>query len=603
MSTQEELLKRIHDLESEVKYLNDQIKRQPYGLTWLDVPEAFEAESKNKIPILEEVPELAICHDDGKPTHILIEGDNYHALKCLNYTHKGKVDVIYIDPPYNTGKDGFTYKDERFLKEYPDGEKIPVNHPLRHSAWLSFMYKRLIMAKELLNDNGLIFISIGDDEVGNLKLLCERVFGEQQYIETYVWNSIARPDNSSPILRRNAEFILCCAKDYTKITEFNGVISETSGMPSLTKAKEALKEINFPACCVKTTLKDGIYKAGVKENGKNPKWELLNDVTVKDGLIQEELSLKGHSYWSTAKKIKEELDAGTEIWIKSESFVPYYKKKKDSVNRPAKILPIEYVREGIYANTELNKEIFHSKVFSNPKPTTLISFLVNFLKKRDCVILDFFAGSGTTLDAVMKLNDRDGGKRECLLVQAKEPTFEIVDGKEVALSKGSDNAFEMGFRYISDIAYERNKRVMNGYTDSKGNMVAGLGNSLKYYRTAFIGKHQAQEATDEDRIILSQKAGCLLALAEDTLEETMKNDFFQIYTDSRKQYTAIYFQENYSHYGEFLHEVERLDRSVVVYIFSFGTAEEFLPDYEGMKNVELKAIPQPILDIYKSLNR
>lgn len=108
MPTQEELLNRIRDLEREVKQLNSQIKRQKYGLTWLDVPEAFDTESENKIPILEEVPELAIHHDDGKPTHILIEGDNYHALTCLNYTHKGKIDVIYIDPPYNTGSDGFT---------------------------------------------------------------------------------------------------------------------------------------------------------------------------------------------------------------------------------------------------------------------------------------------------------------------------------------------------------------------------------------------------------------------------------------------------------------------------------------------------------------
>lgn len=603
MSTQEELISRIHDLEREVKRLNGQIKRQKYGLTWLDVPEAFEKESENKIPVLEEVPELAIRHDDGKPTHILIEGDNYHALTCLNYTHKGKVDVIYIDPPYNTGKDGFTYKDSRFLEEYPDGEKLPLNHPLRHSAWLSFMNKRLEMAKFLLSDEGLMFISIGDDELANLKLLCDKIFGEQHYIETYVWNSIARPDNSSPILRRNAEFVLCCAKNFNKITEFNGVVSETSGMPSLTKSKESLKKIVFPAHCVKTTLKDGLYRAGIKDNGKNPKWELLNDVTVKDGLIQEELRLKGHSYWSTPKKIKEELAAGTEIWIKSESFVPYYKKEKESVNRPTKILPAEYVKEGIYANTELNKEIFHTKVFSNPKPTTLIAFLINFLKKKDSVVLDFFGGSGTTLDAVMKLNESDGGRRKCILVQAKEPTFEVVDGDEVSLSKGGDKAFKTGYRYISEITYERNKRVMNGYTDSKGNAVAGLGNSLKYYRTSFVGKHQPRNASDEDRIILSQKAGCLLALAEDTLDEMTKNDYYQVYTDGKGRYTAIYFQEDYSHYEEFLNEVERLNGHVSVYIFSFGTAEEFLSDFEMMTDVELKAIPQPILDIYESINK
>ena len=119
--TSEEYERQISALKAEVtelkKKLTSDIKRKPYGLTWLDVPEAFEEKSENSIPILEEVKDKAIKNDDGKPTHILIEGDNYHALTCLNYTHKGKIDVIYIDPPYNTGSDGFTYKDKRFLKE------------------------------------------------------------------------------------------------------------------------------------------------------------------------------------------------------------------------------------------------------------------------------------------------------------------------------------------------------------------------------------------------------------------------------------------------------------------------------------------------------
>ena len=110
--THEELAIKVRELQKEVERLNAQLKEKRFGLTWIDVPEAFEKESENSIPVLEEVPELAIHNDDGKPTHILIEGDNYHALTCLNYTHRGKIDVIYIDPPYNTGSDGFSYKDK-----------------------------------------------------------------------------------------------------------------------------------------------------------------------------------------------------------------------------------------------------------------------------------------------------------------------------------------------------------------------------------------------------------------------------------------------------------------------------------------------------------
>ena len=145
MATEKELYERIHELEKQISFLNQQVKEVKFGLNWIDVPEAFDKESENKIPILEEVPELAISNNDGKPTHILIEGDNYHALTCLNYTHRGKVDVIYIDPPYNTGSDGFTYKDKRFLDKYPDGTKLPINHPLRHSSWLSFMSNNTLL--------------------------------------------------------------------------------------------------------------------------------------------------------------------------------------------------------------------------------------------------------------------------------------------------------------------------------------------------------------------------------------------------------------------------------------------------------------------------
>ena len=208
----EELLRRIRDLEQEVAEWKAQVSKQRYGLVWLEVPESFDKESRNRIPILEEDVELGFSLNDNQPTHILIEGDNYHSLTCLNYTHKNRVDVIYIDPPYNTGKDGFTYRDSRFLDERPNGEAIKGNHPMRHSTWLSFIAKRLRLAEQLLSDTGVIFISIDDNEQANLKLLCDNIFGEQNFIETYIWNSTLRPDNSSPLLRRNAEFILCYGK-------------------------------------------------------------------------------------------------------------------------------------------------------------------------------------------------------------------------------------------------------------------------------------------------------------------------------------------------------------------------------------------------------
>lgn len=179
----EQLENEIIRLKKKIeKYETIELKQNRFGLVWLDVPEAFEDDVENKLPILEDVPKLAIKNDDGKPTHLLIEGDNYHALTCLNYTHKGKVDVIYIDPPYNTESDGFKYKDKRILKEYPDGTEVPTDHPLRHSYWLSFMKKCLELAKDILKDDGVIFISIDDNEFAQLKLLSDEIFNEKNLI-------------------------------------------------------------------------------------------------------------------------------------------------------------------------------------------------------------------------------------------------------------------------------------------------------------------------------------------------------------------------------------------------------------------------------------
>ena len=591
---EQEYLQRIHELEKQVSRLQTELKKNSetqYGLRWMDVPEAFEAEAENAIPTLEEVPDKAISNDDGKPTHILIEGDNFHALTCLNYTHKGTIDVIYIDPPYNTGKDGFVYKDKRVLDKFPDGTTVPTDHPLRHSYWLSFMHKRLELAKNLLSNNGLIFISIGDDEFFNLKLLCDHVFGEKNYIETYIWNSTTRPDNSSPIYRRNAEFILCCAKTKNNIQYFNGVISKTSGMPSLTKLKETIKTLTFDAGVVKTTLADGIYKAGLKENGRNPKWELVEDVQVKDGIIVTKLVVKGHSYWATEKKIQEELASGTEIWIKSESFVPYYKKIKEAINRPTKILPLEIVKDGLYANTELNGGIFEDKVFDNPKPSTLIEFLINFIDDKNVTILDFFGGSGTTMHATMQLNEEDGGHRQCILVQQNE-----------------NNICEA-------VTYERNKRVMQGYTNAKGEAVAGLGNSMKYYRTAFVGEHKITDITDADKVALTQKAGCLLALGENNLEEIKTAKSYQIFQLRKGDkptndfgYTAVYFSGNLLQFADFRREIEQIQAAnpltrIAVYVFTWGDPSVFENEFDDLSGITIKPIPQPILEIYQNIHQ
>jgi len=164
--SESEVRAEVERLERELARLKKAVKSKKFGLVWMDVPEEFEEETRNGMPVLKEVDEKAVVNDDGKPTHILIEGDNYHALTCLNYTHKSKVDVIYIDPPYNTGAKTWKY----------NNDYVDENDPWRHSKWLGLMEKRLRLAKNLLRKDGVIIIAIDDYEVFQLGMLADEIF-------------------------------------------------------------------------------------------------------------------------------------------------------------------------------------------------------------------------------------------------------------------------------------------------------------------------------------------------------------------------------------------------------------------------------------------
>jgi adenine-specific DNA-methyltransferase len=183
----QELIARIKELETEVKQLKS---RKKYGLVWEDKPEDVVLQCAKQIPVLKEIKSRKIVTDNTSPTNLLIEGDNYHALSVLNYTHKGKIDVIYTDPPYNTGNKDFIYNDN-----YVDREDS-----FRHSKWLSFMDKRLRLAKDLLKDSGVIFISIDDNEQAQLKLLCDSVFGENNFVNNIIWQRASGGGNAKGIV-------------------------------------------------------------------------------------------------------------------------------------------------------------------------------------------------------------------------------------------------------------------------------------------------------------------------------------------------------------------------------------------------------------------
>ena len=349
--------------------------QETYDFTWVGKREAMIEANRPIRKTLRPDRESSVNWDTTE--NIYIEGDNLDALKLLQESYMGKIKMIYIDPPYNTGKD-FVYRDnftqDKESYEEELGIKDENNNKLFqnteangrfHSDWCSMIYPRLKLARNLLSDDGVIFISIGEQEVFTLKTICNEIFSESNYIETYIWESTFRPDNSSTLMRRNGEYIICIAKSKEYIKRFVGITKEKEGLPSLTKSNMKESILRFPPNTVKTLLQDGIYHKGTRKS-----YELLNDVIVKNGIILNEFSLKGHMIWGQTNLINE-INNGTEIIIKSEDFVPYTKKAGDSIMAPTKIIPREIVGDILSANAEMN-ELFEKKSILIPKTCFII---------------------------------------------------------------------------------------------------------------------------------------------------------------------------------------------------------------------------------------
>lgn len=533
---------RILKLEKEIEKWKKAVKKEKYGLVWFPVPEAFEDDVENKLPILEEITKCQI-KGNSDPAHILIEGDNYHSLTCLNYTHKGKIDFIYIDPPYNTGKDGFRYKDKRIIDEYPDGTEVPVDHPFRHSYWLSFMQKRLELSRDILSENGVIFISIDDNEFSQLKLLCDEVFGENNFVQNFMWlHGKGKKDTWSRTLQ---QYILCYAKDK----------KELAGWSFLASADYDFKNPdNDPR---------GAWFSGsvsFSEERSNKKHKNYYEITSPSGIVWKR-------QWQCTKKEMEEYLKDKKIFF---GIAPKY----DAVPR-LKIFPDDTseqipqnIIDGVGTTRDAQKhldDLFGKKVFDYPKPVALIKwFLEKVLQRDDAIILDYFAGSGTTAEAVLEYNQENDKKCQFILVTNDE-------GK-----------------IMSEVCYPRLEKINKRFNAT-----------VKYYKNSFVGKHNILDADDKDKIQLAYHAGEMLAIAENTLDQVKKNDYWQLF-ENKDQMTAVYFREEQDQFDEFVEEVLSLKKPVAVYMFSWEEKID-VADFEDNKNINLKTIPQPILEIYKQI--
>lgn len=538
-----------------------------YGLVWEEKLEEVEERLREEIPVLTEVKERAIISDSANaPNHILIEGDNLEALTTLSYTHEGVIDVIYIDPPYNTGNKDFIYND-RF---------VDAEDEYRHSKWLSFMSKRLRIAKRLLSDNGVIFISIDDNEQAQLKLLCDEVFGADKFVGAIVWFKKRKGSFLSNKLVSLTEYIL--PYSLGNLSLFGGLPNNSESQPII-KRTNAKKVLSFSANLVKTKLKNGIYRKGLYGVGTSAT-ELLDDFVVENGYITTPFKLEAPFTWSQ-QMLDEEVLKGTEIIINTMNLqVRVIRHNNDSIKAMPSFID---GREDNATNEdayELLKEVFNTdRPFMYSKPCNLVKKIILSASyyNKSATILDFFAGSGTTLHATMQLNAEDGGNRKCILVTNNENNI------------------------CENVTYLRNKKVIEGYTTPKGEEVAGLtNNTLRYYRTEFLPR----ERSPRNMRALVSLATDLLCIKEDLYtEQKMFGKYpthpklMRYFANDKKQMLILYKEEAVSYIVEEIKNME-FNGKLKIYIFTPGRYPFNDDFFEVQDKVELVALPAAIYDAY-----
>jgi len=436
-----------HTREQLIRLLQRRDAERQLGLVWeRDEIEADRALNDDFVA-LELDP--ALGHGDAPWDNLIIEGDNFDALRYLRMTHAGRIRCIYIDPPYNTGNRDFVYND-RFVDK---------SHRFRHSLWLEFMYRRLTLARDLLADDGVIFVSIDDNEVFRLGMLMDRVFGESNHVATCVWQKRYSRENRGAIGDAH-EYLAVYARD-----------------PDVFKLKRNLVPL--------TPQQAKIYKN--PNNDPKGRWRAIPmtaqgyrpnqmyEILGPDGTVH---SPPEGRCWSTVESEFTKLrDEGRVYFGKDGTAQPSiirYLSEVDGVV-PWTWWPHDEVGHSDEARKEIQSILGTQTAFDTPKPARLIERILQIATKPGDTVLDFFAGSGTTAHAIAKLNAEDGGNRRFILVSNTEATEEQPDKN-----------------LCRDVCAERVRRVMHGYTNAKGETVAALGGNFAYLRARRVPRHRLE---------------------------------------------------------------------------------------------------------------
>lgn len=576
------LLQKISELESELKKVK---KQKKYGLVWEDKPEQIVEDCKRNVPILrlkekKKGVEPIVITDESKDENLLIEGDNYHSLSVLNYTHAGKVDAIYADPPYNTGAKNWVYNND-----YVDG-----NDAFRHSKWLSFMEKRLMLARSLLKEDGVIVITIDDYEIATLTLLMNEIFGEENHLGTVVIKNNPQGRSSVSGFQVSHEYALFYGRtqkakigrlprsqeqiDRYKESDENGPFEWRNFRAQYSTESPKMK---YPIFVKKDC--SGFRIPKMKWNTETQSHDLLEkpDNSERISLPIDPNGRERTWKWAmeTVESVKD-TEMGVRLDRDKNPSVYYKGRMKDEWMLPYTIWDkSDYSASAMGAN--LLTSLIGSKKFDYPKSLyALIDSILVMSENKNATILDFFAGSGTTGHAVLELNKQDGGNRKFILCTNDENGI------------------------CEEVTYERIKRVIKGYKNKENEKVEALGGNLRYYKTDLVDIEKLHHTPDHAKVKLTYQAGEMIGLRENTLNEVEKSDWWQIFEGHGKT-SAIYFKEDKEKLQDLVELLEKKKQPTVLYIFSWGK-NEYKSEYSSA-NIRVEDIPEPILEVYKEINR
>lgn len=436
-------------------------------LNWIGKEAVVKHHKDVPFRLLESVAEHSCGDNDGKDSgNLIVQGDNLHALKALLPRYAGKVKCIYIDPPYNTGNEGWVYNDNvnspeirKWLGEVVGKEGETLD---RHDRWLSMMYPRLMLLKQFLDKDGVIFVSIDDDEVHHLRSLLDEIFGIKRRLATFVWRTDGNFDNQAKI-KNCHEYILAYAAN-PELFPHPKVIDPSVG--STSKLNRSLIQNTIVKNGPKNPISSVVLPAGFPANVKEAKiparadvWpHYQEDTIISDGcLLKQTVASSG---WSSKSILQKFIDSGFQPVLDTKGqqtrFVLTSTGAIESIKEREQASHVITVISGV-GSTQSQSAALSNMGFSFPfpKPVDLIAYFVSMIHGNDFLVLDSFGGSGTTAHAVLKQNAEDGGNRRFILV-------------------------EMDDNIAKNVTAERVRRVAEGYTNSKGNTVDGLGGAFQF---------------------------------------------------------------------------------------------------------------------------